>query len=302
VIRFLALDIDGTLLNSRWELPPENVDAVARSVSAGVEVALVTGRRFDFARPIMDALGVPLTMIVSNGAVVKDHLGVTLSRRILGRQTAAQVLELTAAWRSCAALLFDRTHDAQIVFERIDLADDKRRRFYEINREAIAERPLRECLDEDPVQIMFSGELVPMRALREFLTAQSPSANGGVSRSSAGPRDNADCAPSAGSPPYSVSITEYEHRDFALVDVMAEGCSKGSAVAAWAASRGYARSEVMAIGDNLNDLEMLEFAGLPIVMGNAAGALRSQANGWRFTATNDEGGVAAAIREYILGI
>jgi Cof subfamily protein (haloacid dehalogenase superfamily) len=288
VVRFLALDIDGTLLNSRWELPAENIDAVARAVGAGVEVALVTGRRFDFARPIMDALGVPLTMIVSNGAVIKDRAGSTLSRKILGRETALNVLTFAAAWRDCAALLFDRTHDVQLVFERIDMADESRRKFYEINRDAIAERPLHECLDEDPVQIMFSGELAHMRELREELVKRGHSPFSRIS-------------PEKGeSPLFSVSITEYEHRDFALVDVMAAGCSKGSAVAEWASSRGYSRSEVMAIGDNLNDLEMLRFAGLPIIMGNAAPSLRVHANGWRFTGTNDEGGVATAIREHIL--
>jgi Cof subfamily protein (haloacid dehalogenase superfamily) len=288
VVRFLALDIDGTLLNSRWELPAANIEAVARAVEAGVEVALVTGRRFDFARPIMDELAVPLTMIVSNGAVVKDRSGVTLVRRVLGKETASRVLAITGAWRDCAGLLFDRSHDAQIVFERIDPADEKRQRFYEINREAIAERPLHDCLDEDPVQIMFSGELARMRALHELLL------DGAQARLPL-PHDLRE------GPPFSVSITEYEHRDFALLDVMASGCCKGSALAEWISSRGYTRAEVMAIGDNLNDLEMLEFAGLPIVMGNAAPALRARASGWRFTTTNDQAGVAAAIQEHILG-
>jgi Cof subfamily protein (haloacid dehalogenase superfamily) len=276
VIRFLALDIDGTLLNSRWELPPENAEAVGRAAAAGVEVALVTGRRFDFARPIMDALAVPLTMIVSNGAVIKNRAGVTLRRRVLARAAAEHILSITAPWRDCAGLLFDRSHDVQIVFERIDFEDEKRRRFYEINRDAIDQRPLEHCLGEDPVQVLFSGELARMRALRELLLKRD-------------------------SPGFSVSITEYEHRDFALVDVMAAGCTKGSAVAEWVSARGYTRAEVMAIGDNLNDVEMLEFAGLPIVMGNAAPSLRERANGWLFTTTNDEAGVAAAIGEHILG-
>jgi Cof subfamily protein (haloacid dehalogenase superfamily) len=280
-IRFLALDIDGTLLNSRWELPPANVEAVAACVRRGVEVALVTGRRFDFARPVMDALAVPLTMIVSNGAVVKNQAGTTLSRRVLERRTAARLLELACEWRDCAALLFDRADRAQIVFERIDPADEQRRRFYEINRNAIAIGPLDACLDQDPVQIMFSGAVARMRALRSFLL--SPQQAG---------TDNS-CA-------FSVSITEYEHKDFALLDVMASGCSKGAAVAEWARLRGYSRDEVMAIGDNLNDLEMLQFAGMPVVMGNAAPALRTLTNGWRVTLTNDEAGVAAAIRDYIL--
>jgi Cof subfamily protein (haloacid dehalogenase superfamily) len=274
-IRFLALDIDGTLLDSRWELPAENVAAVAEAAGAGVEIALVTGRRFDFARPVMDALAVPLTMIVSNGAVVKDRAGSTLARRLLARATASRVLTLAADWRDCAGLLFDRTTDAQLIFERIDPNDRQRHLFYKINRDAIAERPFERCLDEDPVQVMFSGPLERMRALRAFLL--------GAQRT---------C---------SVSITEYEHRDFALVDVMASGCCKGAAVAEWATARGFRREQVMAVGDNLNDLEMLQFAGLPVVMGNAAPSLRACANGWIFTSSNDEAGVARAIREHILG-
>ncbi len=289
MVRFLALDIDGTLLNSRWELPAENIDAVAACVEAGVEVALVTGRRFDFARPVMDELRVPLTMIVSNGAVVKDRFGATLARRVLDRETARRVLALSEGWRDCAGLLFDRSHDVQIVFARIDPADEQRQRFYEVNRHAIAERPLESCLDEEPVQIMYSGPLGRMRALHEHLQ------KGGQSHFSHAAKEKCDC------PPFSVSITEYEHRDFALLDVMAAGCGKGAAVAEWSSARGYGRADVMAIGDNLNDLEMLQFAGVPVVMGNAAPSLRARANGWHVTGSNDEAGVAMAIREFILG-
>lgn len=287
-VRFLALDIDGTLLNSRWELPRANLDAVAECVQRGVEVALVTGRRFDFARPVMDELAVPLTMIVSNGAVVKNQAGTTLSKRVLERRTAAGILALASEWRDCAGLLFDRVDAAQIVFERIDPADAQRHRFYEINRDAIMIGPLDACLDQDPVQVMFSGAVARMRALHAMLL------KGGE------PHFSADAGEQCGCPPFSVSITEYEHKDFALLDVMASGCSKGAAVAEWASLRGYSRHEVMAIGDNLNDLEMLQFAGVPIVMGNAAPSLRAYSNGWRVTLTNDDAGVAAALREHIL--
>ncbi|MGE5199225.1 MAG: HAD hydrolase family protein, partial [Rhodospirillaceae bacterium] len=68
--------------------------------------------------------------------------------------------------------------------------------------------------------------------------------------------------------------------------------------AEWAARQGYARDEVMALGDNLNDLEMLEAAGLPVVMGNAVPALFER--GWRVTGTNDEAGVAQALQRFLL--
>ena len=67
----------------------------------------------------------------------------------------------------------------------------------------------------------------------------------------------------------------------------------------WARRRGIARDEVMAVGDNWNDHEMLEFAGLPVVMGNSVPELKSR--GWPVTLTNDEAGLAAAIRTYAFG-
>jgi hypothetical protein len=94
-----------------------------------------------------------------------------------------------------------------------------------------------------------------------------------------------------------VALTEYEHRDFSLVDVVRDGCSKGSALRGWAQQRGLDRSNVMAIGDNLNDLQMLEFAGTPVVMGNALPELKAQ--GWPITGRNDEAGVAQAIARFV---
>ena len=98
---------------------------------------------------------------------------------------------------------------------------------------------------------------------------------------------------------FAVALTEYQFRDFSLVDVMQAGCSKGTALEDWARARGYPRDEVMAVGDNLNDIEMLEFAGTPVVMGNGIPDL--QTRGWAVTATNDEAGVARAVETFILG-
>jgi hypothetical protein len=87
--------------------------------------------------------------------------------------------------------------------------------------------------------------------------------------------------------------------DFAMLDVIHPRCSKGATLAEWAARRGLSRDEVMAVGDNFNDVEMLEFAGLPVIMGNSVSELKKM--GWRETLTNDLGGVAAAIEAYALG-
>jgi hydroxymethylpyrimidine pyrophosphatase-like HAD family hydrolase len=91
-------------------------------------------------------------------------------------------------------------------------------------------------------------------------------------------------------------MTEYEHRDFSLVDVCATGTTKGSTLATLAAELGVARHEVMAVGDNLNDREMLAWAGTAVVMGNAVPTLQE---GFEVTGTNDEAGLAMAIERHI---
>ena len=272
-IRLLALDIDGTILDSRGRVPAANRDAIARTIEAGVEVALATGRRYDFARPIFEQLPGPLTLILSNGAIVKTREGETLMRHLLPREIARDVLGRVPQHRDTAAVVFDRLREGQVVFEAIDWEHPLHGRFFAFNRPFLSEvAPLEACLTEDPIQVMFSGGCVAMRALFEAL------------------RD--------GGTDYSVALTEYEHRDFSMVDVVRAGCSKGMALREWSERRGFRREEVMAMGDNLNDLQMLEFAGTPVLMGNALPELK--ARGWAVTATNDDEGVARAIETFVL--
>lgn len=271
MIRLLAIDIDGTLLDSHGRVPEENARAIARASAAGVEVALATGRRYEFARQVFEPLEGPLTLILSNGAIVKRRDGTTLARHLLPREIARQVLT-RIPHRDGAAVTFDRPAEGQVVFETIDWDHPRHRRFFAANRDFLdAVCPLEDCLTEDPVQVMFSGACDEMRAVYDDL---------------------------AGADTFSVTLTEYLDRDFSLVDVLRAGCSKGAALREWAAQRGVEPTEVMAIGDNHNDVDMLEFAGTAVVMGNACADLRER--GWAVTATNDECGLARAVETYIL--
>jgi Cof subfamily protein (haloacid dehalogenase superfamily) len=281
MIRLLAVDIDGTLLDSRGRLPDAHHEALAAAAARGISVALVTGRSFHFTRHVLDRLLLPVTVIVNNGAVVKQRDGTTLMRQVLPRDAARAVLEHTRAFEDCVAIVFDRPDvddERQIVYERMDWTHPQRSGYYEKNKAFIASAPasLADALaDDDPIQVMFNGGVEPMRALVRDLKS----------------------VPMAGR--YSVAITEYELRDFSLVDVNAAGCSKGTTLARWAAEQGCRREEVMAVGDNLNDLEMLDFAGTAVVMGNAADVVK-RARSFYVTGTNDEGGLADAIRRFAL--
>jgi Cof subfamily protein (haloacid dehalogenase superfamily) len=273
MIRLIALDIDGTLLDGDGRIPEQNREAIARAIDAGVEVALATGRRYDFARPIFESLPGPLTLILSNGAIIKTRKGETVMRSLLPREVARAVLMKVPEHRDSAAVIFDREREGQVIFEAIDWDHPRHQRFFATNRPFLSEvAPLEDCLTEDPIQVMFTGRCAEMRSLFDRLQANATQ--------------------------FSVALTEYEHRDFSLVDIVREGCSKGSALQGWADHRGLDRSHVMAIGDNLNDLQMLEFAGTPVVMGNGLPALK--AHGWPITGRNDEAGVAQAIERFVL--
>ena len=274
-MRLIALDIDGTLLDSRWQLPEANRAAIAEATRRGIEVALVTGRRYDFAMPVARKLDCPLTMIVNNGALIRSKEGRTHLRHLLPRSIAEKVLALTRAWRDGAAVVFDRPRENQVMLEALDPDDSLRYAYYSRNKEFIGlAKPLESSLTEDPIQVMLSGNVAPMREAEAIL------------------RD----APFAGE--FALAVTTYESKDFAMIDVINPVCSKGSSLAEWAALRGVAREEVMAIGDNHNDLEMLSFAGIPVVMGNSVPELK--AYGWHQTGTNDENGVALAIEQFAL--
>src|SRR5580693_6957220 len=102
------MDIDGTLLNSKSEISERNSETIAEAAARGVEIVLVTGRRFDFARPIADALPCDLHLIVSNGALIKSKSGETHQQLLLPSQTARRVIESTMEFRANAAVIFDR--------------------------------------------------------------------------------------------------------------------------------------------------------------------------------------------------
>jgi Cof subfamily protein (haloacid dehalogenase superfamily) len=276
-VKLIAMDIDGTLLDNNSRVSEENARAIAEAAARGIEIMLVTGRRFDFARSVTDQIPCDLHMINSNGAMIKSRTGETQLRHLLEAGIARRVLDATEDFRAGAAVIFDRPREGQVIVERVDLDDPYRGGYFRRNQHAFAEvKPLTDCFGgEDPIQVGFVGSCEQMRAAKKVL----------------------ESLPFA--PEYTLASTEYESRDFAFLDVLRRGVTKGSTLAEWAARRGIAREEVMAIGDNWNDREMLEFAGLPVVMGNAVPELKSL--GWPVTLSNDRNGVAEAIRVYAFG-
>jgi Cof subfamily protein (haloacid dehalogenase superfamily) len=276
----IAMDIDGTLLDSTSQIPTKNLNAIAEAASRGIEIVLVTGRRFDFALPIAQTIPCELHLIVNNGALAKSRDGATHIRSLLPRETARQILESTEEFRDFAGVVFDRTAGHRVILEKADWDDPFRGAYLRRNREHIGIcAPLIDCLNgenpsEDPIQVVFSGNCKPMRAAMQKLEGLAPKYG------------------------FALSLTEYLERNLSVLDVLRRDVSKGSALKAWARLRNIARENIMAVGDNWNDREMLEFAGMPVVMGNSVAELKTL--GWAITGTNDQCGLADAIRTYAL--
>lgn len=273
-IRLVAIDIDGTLLNPQFQISAADLAALRHAHSRGIEIILVTGRRHAFALPIAQQLGFDLWLISSNGAVTRSLSGETFHRDLLPRQTCLDLCQVMQEFRGQTVLTFDRDGKGTIIVEHLQGLEGSIQRWLEKNMEYIDfVIPIEKALTSDPIQAMFCGPIAHMQQALAVL---------------------AQCGLAV-----TVLRTEYPVRDLSIVDVLNAGCSKGHAVERWARHRGLTPGQVMAIGDNYNDIEMLAFAGRPFIMGNASEELRGR--GWTLTLSNAESGVAAAIQHVLDG-
>jgi Cof subfamily protein (haloacid dehalogenase superfamily) len=274
-IHLLAVDIDGTLLNSQFHIAEADLNGLRRAHESGIEVILVTGRKHTFALPMARQLGFNLWLISSNGAITRSLSGETFHRDLLPVDTCRQLGGEMRSFRSNMVITFDKDSKGALVLERMDELATSIQKWLEKNMQYIQfVVPIDDALVADPVQAMFCGTIERMREVLQLLTSSTLREQITVLR------------------------TEYPLRDLTIVDILNRDCSKGHALERWATHRGVPREQVMAIGDNYNDVAMLAFAGVPFIMGNACAELKS--NGWRVTASNDDCGVAAAI-EKVLG-
>ena len=277
-IRLLAIDLDGTLLNSRAEISADNLEALSEAAVRSVEVVIVTGRRFHSARPLLAPLACPLILISSNGARIGTLDGQACHRDFLPASVAEAVLREAFVARPHAVLIYDQAERGQVVMQQ-DASLEGPVAWYRRN----APDALLEVADleaaaalkgADPVQVMFGGPPAVIEPVEHLLLRASTA------------------------PQTQLTWTKYPSRNIVILDVMNRGCTKGAALRLWASRRRLTAAEVMAIGDNHNDREMLEFAGWPVVMANAEPGVGC--DGWNTTLSNEEHGVAAAVRRYIL--
>ncbi|MGE3468557.1 MAG: Cof-type HAD-IIB family hydrolase, partial [Pyrinomonadaceae bacterium] len=287
MIKLLALDLDGTTLNSAGQVSDANREAIRAAENAGVLVTIATGRRFRDARPVGLDLGLNAPLITHNGALLKyADTKEIVACDLLSTETSREIVRLGKTFGGDALVSTDPHGHGELLYDRVsehNIPLKKYLRWSESLHGGAAGRDgvehvkdLNEILHEhEIVHISFSGACVSMFELEGKL------------------RDEL-----AGR--VTLLATIYPHLDFTLIDILPPDASKGHGVARLAAINELAPENVMAIGDNFNDIEMLEYAGTAVVMGNADPKLLERREFYT-TLSNDESGVAAAIERFIIG-
>jgi hydroxymethylpyrimidine pyrophosphatase-like HAD family hydrolase len=297
--RLIAIDIDGTLLHSDGHVSERNLAAIREAEAHGIEVAIATGRRHSYAMRVLRELDRPAqaALISSNGTVIRTLGSELLYREHMPLETARWVCEHVKDFRGTLVLTFDKVRAdgeddrGSLVCERLDELSASIGRWMDANEPYFEQvSPITHALDDaSPIQMMLCGPIDRMRAAEAHLLSDPRITNvDGVS-----------------DPGIEVTLhrTEYLHRDLCILDILPAGCSKASALLHLAELRGIEASEILAIGDNWNDVSMFQIAGRSAVMANAPEDLRALAveRGWLIAPLNDEDGVASVIENVLAG-
>jgi hypothetical protein len=300
--RLIAIDLDGTLLNTSGQVSPRNLAALQLAEASGIEVVISTGRRHSFAMHVLRDLHLrPASAVVSsNGTVIRTIASDLIHRTHLPLDTARWLCSHLDAYRNTLVLTFDLTgpdgDDSRgaLVVQHLDELHTSIGRWMRANEPYIQHvQRIEDALQPNPnppIQMMLCGPIDRMRQA-EALLCNHPLVT----------PVGADESPEA---EVALHRTTYPETDLTLLDILPAGCSKASALEHIAQLRGLTSADILAIGDNWNDVAMLRLAGHAALMSNAPDDLKTLAlsSGWTIVPSNNEDGVAIAIEAALAGV
>ncbi len=296
--RLIALDMDGTLLGADGRVSARNLAALHDAEARGVEVVIATGRRHCYAMKVLRDLGLSEhhALVSSNGAVTRTIGAALLHRTHLPLPTAHWLCRELEAFRSALVLTFDAVGPDGEDTRGALVVEDFDELHASVSGWARANEPYIERVDAiesalangPPIQMMLCGPLDRIHQAEQRLLTHEHVVAPGLNETRHGRLHAATVA---------LHRTVYPERDLAILDILPAGCSKGAALLHLAERRGFHAADILAIGDNWNDVSMLEIAGRAVLMSNAPGELLDMAasRGWIVGAANTEDGVAQAI-------
>lgn len=311
-VRMVAIDVDGTLLGTDGKVSARNVAALKAAEQAGVHIVIATGRRHSYAMKVLRGLGLgeQTGLISSNGAVVRTLGAKLIERTLLEQKTAEWLCGHMGQFRRSLLVTFDRVQPdgedtrGALVVEEMDELNGSIGKWMAANEPYIEKVvPMEAALGrEGLIQMMLCGTIERMREAQSLLLADPKVLGVGLEPlRTSGPRKSREDLPSTTEA--ALHRTEYPERDLSIVDILPAGCSKGRALLDLARGHGVSREEILAIGDNWNDVSMLEAAGRAVLMANAPEDLKTagQAQGWLLGGHHTEDGVALAVEAALAG-
>lgn len=269
-LRVVALDLDGTLLDSRCRIRPDTIAAVERVRARGLDVIVVTARHHAAARPYHVELGLDTPIICCNGTYLYDYAGArVLDAAPLAKTQALTLIDLS---RRHGVHNFVYVEDA-MTFE-VENAHVRGLLAWQAGLPAHLGPALRRVAS-------FEAAIADTPVVWKVVAAHADR----------GALDACVAAMRAALP------ASYESSWHDRVDIARAGNTKGGRLAEWLRARGLAMADVLAIGDGHNDLSMLVPAGIGIAMANSPHDVKAKAD-W-VTGDNDSDGVASALRRFV---
>ncbi|MDO4535255.1 MAG: Cof-type HAD-IIB family hydrolase [Clostridium perfringens] len=271
--KLICIDMDGTLLNKDHEVSKENKEALKEALRRGVRIAISTGRVFPTIEIYSKLLGINVDVICSNGSYIKERNSEDIIfKSILNENLLNKIYNMT---RKYNFLTYFDTTEGIISETKIPDNDSYRLMNSWVNEEKIKLYQVpdfKEAFNDEKHNIL-KVILIQTKTSKTFEDAKEDLEE--ISKI-------ADLAYSWGG----------------AVEIMEKGTTKGNAVKMLADKLNIKKEEIICIGDSGNDLSMLKEAGLSIVMGNASEKIKKYAD--FVTDTNENSGVAKAIRKFVL--
>jgi Cof subfamily protein (haloacid dehalogenase superfamily) len=280
MIRCIASDMDGTLINSRQTISEANREAILKAQQEGIQVVIATGRSYEEARYVLQEAGIHTPIICVNGAEVRDQNGTVVHVHSLDKKDAQEIMNILKEIDIYFELYTNKgtfTENYEIGLQTvIDIFTTTNPPMpEEFVRQMAKERLEKGFIREigSYSDIMSDNEI----HIYKFLVFSAD-------------KEKLQLAHQRLQPISSIAISSSGSENLEITDQKAQ---KGVALKKFVEQQGIALEETMAIGDNYNDVSMFNIVGYPVAMGNALDDIKKQC---RYeTATNDEDGVAKAI-------
>ena len=274
-IRLLALDIDGTVVNSQHELTTTTRDALLRAKTAGIEIVLATGRRYSRTLPLVEPLGLQVPLITASGALIKnpaDHR--TLFRAAFDNGSLLALLDVVHR-AGFEPIVYGDTFDQGFDYYCRTTQPSQTVLAEFLAKNIGCEKIWPELLDNPPPDVFAAfamGTRSQMLDLADVLSHRLPDS-------------------------LSVHVLRSPRYAGFMCEIAPHGVCKWSGVDRLASRMGISADEICAVGDDVNDIPMIRAAGLGVAMGNALDEVKASAD--RIAPRHDDDGLVAVV-EWVL--